>query len=141
MSIRNIVICLIKNGENLFVAEGREESKNETYYRPLGGGIKFGELAKDAAIREFREEMDTEIEVISYLHTFENIFTFDGEKRHQFVTLLSAEFKDKSIYSVDKHECDEEGTAFEAKWINVADFHSGRKILYPKGLSEFLQQA
>lgn len=140
MDIRNIAICLISNGDKIFVGEGRDEVKNETFYRPLGGGIEFGELAKETAIREFKEEIDTEIEVLSYLHTFENIFTFNGKSGHQIVILLSAKFKDLSFYERDNIKCDEEGVDFIAKWVNKSDFLEGRKILYPEGLADFLKQ-
>ncbi len=65
MEIRNIAICLISNDDKIFVSEGRDEVKNETLYRPLGGGIEFGELAEETAIREFKEEINAEIEVLS----------------------------------------------------------------------------
>src|SRR5690606_2713562 len=132
MNIRNIVICLIQRGDQIFVAEGRDEVKNETFYRPLGGGIEFGELAEVAAIREFKEEMGTDIEVLSYLHTFENIFTFNGSRGHQIVMLLEARFKDMSIYKIDETTfTEDDNTVHVAKWINKKMFISREKILYP----------
>lgn len=139
MQIRNIVICLIRKGDKIFVAEGRDEVKNETFYRPLGGGIEFGELAEAAAIREFKEEMDTDIEVLSYMHTFENIFVFNGSPGHQIAILLEAKFKDISIYELDKTTFIEgDNTVHTAKWVNKNMFISGEKILYPEGLSDYL---
>ena len=141
MNIRNIVICLIQRGDQIFVAEGRDEVKNETFYRPLGGGIEFGELAEVAAIREFKEEMGTDIEVLSYLHTFENIFTFNGSRGHQIVMLLEARFKDMSIYKIDETTfTEDDNTVHVAKWINKKMFISREKILYPEGLAEYLQK-
>lgn len=139
MSIRAVAIGLIEKGDHIFVAEYRDADTDEAYYRPLGGGIEFGELAKDTLIREFSEEMSTDIEVIGYLHTFENIFTFDGKPAHQIMMLFAARFKDESIYQVDKVICDEEGQVFEAKWIDRNDFFRGYKTLYPSGLSGYLQ--
>lgn len=140
MNIRNIVICLIENNGKIFVGEGYDEIKDETYYRPLGGGIDFGEKSEDTAIREFREEMDTEIEVISYLHTFENIFTLNGKAGHQIVLMYSAKFKDKSLYDLEEVTCDENGLKFVAKWVHKDEFLAGEKILYPDGLPNFLQK-
>lgn len=140
MEIRNIAICLISNDDKIFVSEGRDEVKNETFYRPLGGGIEFGELAGETAIREFKEEINAEIEVLSHLHTFENIFTWNGNYGHQIVFLLSAEFKDLSFYDRDNIVCNEEGVDFIAKWVKKSEFIEKRKTLYPKGLSEYLLQ-
>ncbi|EWH10983.1 NUDIX hydrolase [Catenovulum agarivorans DS-2] len=139
MNIRNIAICLIEHQGKIFVAEGVDEVKNETFYRPLGGGIEFGETAQQTVIREFQEEMQTEIEVGSYLTTFENLFTFNGIAGHQIVLLLSAKFKDKQIYQQDNIQCNEEGTSFIAKWVNIEDFLNGKKILYPSGIVEYLK--
>ncbi|TNO96138.1 NUDIX domain-containing protein, partial [Bacillus cereus] len=45
---------------------------NETYYRPLGGSIELGEKSDETVIREFNEELHTEIEIIDYLGCLEN---------------------------------------------------------------------
>jgi len=138
VGIRNIAICLIENDGKIFVGEGFDEVKKETFYRPLGGGIEFGELAKDTVIREFQEEMETEISVGTYLTTFENRFTFNGVSGHEIILLFSATFKDKSIYQKDNIKCKEEGADFIAKWVNKSDFLSAKKILYPKGIVDYL---
>lgn len=140
MKIRNIAICLIEHQGKIFVGEGLDEVKNEIFYRPLGGGIEFGETAKQTVIREFIEEMQTEIEVGDYLTTFENLFTFNGVPGHQIVLLLSAKFKDQQIYQQNNILCKEEGTNFIAKWIKVEDFLSGTKILYPSGIVDYLKR-
>ncbi|WP_281177730.1 NUDIX hydrolase [Endozoicomonas arenosclerae] len=141
MNIRNLAICLIEHNEKLFVAEGYDDVKEETFYRPLGGGVEFGELAEQTAVREFKEEMDTEIEVTSYLHTIQNIFTFNGQPGHEMVMLLSARFKDLSFYDKEVVSCIEEGTDFVAKWVNKHDFLEGNKVLYPAGLTDYLRKA
>ncbi|WP_440904144.1 NUDIX hydrolase [Catenovulum sp. SX2] len=139
MKIRNIAICLIEHQGKIFVGEGVDEVKNETFYRPLGGGIEFGETARQTVIREFQEEMQTEIEVGNYLTTFENLFTFNGVIGHEIVLLLSAKFKDKQIYQQDNIPCNEEGTSFIAKWVNIEEFLNGTKILYPSGIVDYLK--
>ena len=138
MKIRNIAICLIKREKDIFVFEGFDSAKSETFYRPLGGGIEFGETAEETAIREIQEEMGTEIENVSYLTTFENIFTCEGKPGHEIVLLMSAFFKDKSYYTRDNIRCNENGAPFTSMWVGIEEFTSGNKILYPDGLTEFL---
>ena len=41
--IRVIALCVIRLGGEIFVFEGRDEQKDETFYRPLGGVTEFGE--------------------------------------------------------------------------------------------------
>jgi len=138
LRIRTIALCLIKNEKQIFVFEGYDSVKDETFYRPLGGGIEFGETAEEAAIREIQEEMGTEIEKVSYLTTFENIFICDGKPGHEIVLLMSASFKDKSYYIKDNIRCNENGVPFTSMWVSTQEFISGNKILYPEGLTKFL---
>ena len=141
MTIRPIAICIIEHEGKIFVGEGIDEVKGETFYRPLGGGIEFGELAFDTVKREFMEELSAEIEPLIYLHTIENIFEFNGKRGHEIVLVLGARFVDEQMYRRDNMKCNEEGVEFVAKWIDKEDFFSGERILYPQGLSEFLQNS
>lgn len=88
--IRALVIAVIWRGDELLVYEGRDSSKGETFYRPLGGGIDFGEAAVDALPREFREEIGTELEGVRYLETIENIYVFEGHPGHELVRVYEA---------------------------------------------------
>jgi len=40
--IRPIAICAFLRNNRILVAEGFDPVKDETFYRPLGGGIEFG---------------------------------------------------------------------------------------------------
>lgn len=139
MSIRNIAICLIEHDNKLFVGEGRDAVKGDTFYRPLGGGIEFGELAAQTAIREFKEELNADIQVLAYCHTLENIFEFNGKQGHQIVIVLQARFVDPAFYDRDNFACIDDNGGFVAKWIDKDEFYAGRKILYPIGLVEYLK--
>ena len=59
--------------------------KKEIYYRPLGGGIEFGEYGIDAIQREFQEELGVDLNNLKYLFTMENIFTLNGNRGHEIV--------------------------------------------------------
>ena len=49
--IRPIAICVFHNSNRILVFEGQDPVKGETFYRPLGGGIEFGE-SSEATIRQ-----------------------------------------------------------------------------------------
>ena len=138
MKIRPLTIALIRNEDKVFVMECFDTIKNEEFYRPLGGGIEFGELGSEALTREFQEEMNTEIGNIEYITTFENIFTCEGRSGHEIVLLYRAEFLDKNLYNVEEVLCNEGGTPFKSKWIPIKDFISNERILYPDGLAMYL---
>jgi 8-oxo-dGTP pyrophosphatase MutT (NUDIX family) len=138
--IRPIVIGLIIYNDKLFVFEGFDRIKSETFYRPLGGSIEFGERGEVALIREFKEELDTDIINVTYLTTSENIFTYEGKPHHEIVMIYLAEFADKIFYK-DKdfigHE--DNGEEMVCSWRALADFIDGDLVLYPDGLTEFIK--
>ncbi len=59
--IRVLALGIIWRGDELLLAEGYDPSKRQTFYRPLGGGVEFGERASDALIREFDEELGVDL--------------------------------------------------------------------------------
>jgi 8-oxo-dGTP pyrophosphatase MutT (NUDIX family) len=77
--IRPIAICVCREGERILVAEYQE--KGRLYYRPLGGGIQFGEYGHEAIKREIREEIGAELTDVHYLGMLENIYASEGGAR------------------------------------------------------------
>ncbi len=135
-TIRPLTLAVIRRGDSLLVFEGRDEVKDETYYRPLGGGVEFGESSKDALKREFGEELGAEIEVGERLGVLENVFTWRGTAGHEIAFLYEAVFVDPSFYERDEMKIiDEPATAC---WVDLAGFRDGSKILYPEGLMGLL---
>src|SRR4051812_9496113 len=99
LTIRPLALAVIWRGDALLVFEGRDEFKDETYYRPLGGGVEFGESSKDALQREFGEELDAEIKVGKRLGVLENVFTWRDRPGHEIAFLYEAEFVDAALYA------------------------------------------
>lgn len=137
--IRVIAICVIRKGDSIFVFEEYDRSKSQSYCRPLGGGIEFGERSSQAVVREFREEIDAEIVNLRYLQTLESIFTFNGSPGHQIVFVYEGDFADESFYRRDLVIGQEDsGERFRAVWRSITDFRDGELPLYPDGLLELL---
>ncbi len=139
--IRPIAIAIIRRGENILVFEGHDPIKGETFYRPLGGGIEFGERGEEAVLRELREEAGVELTNVRYLETLENIFTVRGEPSHELVLLYAADLADASLYGVELLNCvEDDGSAFCAMWQPLDYFRAGNAPLYPDGLLELIGQ-
>lgn len=137
--IRPIVIGIIMHEGRLFVAEGHDSVKIETFYRPPGGAIEFGERSHETLIREFREELDTAIQPVRYLGMLENLFTCNGKPGHEIVLCYEARFSDPAFYQQENFTGHEDnGQAFHALWKPLADFQEGHAILYPDGLFDLL---
>lgn len=142
--IRPIAIGAFLKGDKLLVFEGFDQAKNKYFYRPLGGGIEYGETSQAALIREMQEEIGAEVTNLRLLGVIENIFTFDQQIGHEIVFIYAGQFTDAQLYTKDTLEAVEaKGQAFKAIWKPLADFGSGSQsqaLLYPTGLLELLTQ-
>jgi ADP-ribose pyrophosphatase YjhB (NUDIX family) len=138
--IRAKALGVFLHDGRLLVFEGYDPVKDETFYRPLGGGIEFGETGAQAMAREIREEIGAEVVGVRYLGLSENIFTCAGEPGHEIVLLYEAELADRSLYEQDVIEAVEaNGADFMALWKPLSDFADGRTPLYPDGLFALLR--
>ncbi len=136
--IRAIVLGLIQNGSRLFVSEGFDPVKQDTFYRALGGGIEFGETSLEALQREFREELQAELTNIHYLGCLENLFMYDGKPGHEFVQLYRCAFVDPAFYQLEQINFADSDQTYTAYWIERDRFQSGElRLVPPKCLQYF----
>jgi hypothetical protein len=114
----------------------------ETFYRPLGGRIEFGEHGHVTVVREVQEEIGAAVANLRYLGTLENIFVYNGEPGHEIVRIYDGEFVDRSLYErevVHGHEDDPDYQGpIRVVWKSLDFFREGNGPLYPDGLLELL---
>ncbi len=138
--IRPIALCVFLNNNRILVFEGHDPIKSETYYRPLGGGIEFGEISEVAVRREIMEELHSEIEDLKYLGMLESIFTVNGKPSHEFVMIYDGALKMSGLYEQTEMEVTEaNGEVVRVMWKSLDEFESRKSILYPDGLLEMLK--
>ena len=138
--IRPLAICVFRHNDRILVAEGYDPVKNELFYRPLGGGIEFGEYSEQTIHRELLEEIGAEACELKYLGTIENVFVFNGAMGHEIVQIYDGGFRDVGLYEqavimgqeIDINE------SFQAMWKDLDEFGDGKLILYPTGLLKLL---
>lgn len=140
-NIRPIAICVFRHQNRILVIEAYDHIKNEKYYRPLGGGIEFGEHSSVAIEREIKEEIGAEICNLSFLGSVENIFEVNGRPGHEFVQVYDAEFIEQKFYTMESIEGYEaNGSELQVIWKDIAFFKNGKTPLYPTGLLELLEK-
>lgn len=135
LHIRPIVLCLFLHRGRILVFRGYDIVKQAHYYRPLGGGIEFGETSRDAVVREIREELGAEIENVRRLGTLESIFTLEGEAGHEIVFVFDATFVDRSYYEEAVLTGREHEATFRAEWKSLDELTQGEARLVPDGLA------
>jgi 8-oxo-dGTP pyrophosphatase MutT (NUDIX family) len=137
-SIRPIALAVPRRGEDLLVFECHDPTKDQTFYRPLGGGIDFGETAEAAARRELLEELGVELLDVRRLGVLESIFHGFGQDGHEIAFIFGCRIADLALYERDVvgEILDETGT--KVMWRELDSFNSGRP-LYPAGLANLLR--
>ena len=137
--IRFLVLGLIKdNRDRAFLSQGYDSTKQEYFYRALGGGIEFGESSFVALKREFQEELDTEITNINYLTCLESIFSFNGQPGHEVIQLYQCDFADPKFYELEEIKFNEGERQKIARWVDLEKCRSGELRVVPEAVSQYL---
>lgn len=135
--IRPIVLGIVKKDNKILVSEGYDKTKNEIFYRSIGGGIEFLENSKDALKREFKEELNIDINVGEFLGISENIFTYNGKNAHELILFYNVDinnFDYKEKYHIVDDNCEN-----DAMWIDIDNFINGKLKIYPKEIFNYLK--
>lgn len=143
--VRPIALAVIQRKRDgaILVFEGYDPHKAETFYRPLGGTIEFGEAGIQAVQRELYEETGLRLQDVHYLATMENIFTYDGQTGHEIVLLYRAHLSDAAAQMYEQEAIpvvEDSGQRYTARWMPLSRFGPGGPPLYPTGLLELLRE-
>jgi ADP-ribose pyrophosphatase YjhB (NUDIX family) len=138
--IRPISLGLIWKDTSLLVAHGVDPLDGQPFFRPLGGGLEFGERAIDALRREFVEEIGAELCDERFITVLENLFRYDGQPHHELVFVFEARFKDARLYERAEFEIHEQNMSTTASWMPLRELVGGDRPLYPAGLESFLSE-
>lgn len=133
--IRPLALAIIKRDNKILVCPGYDSKKDQKFYRVLGGGIEFGETGVEALKREFKEEINSELNNIKFLGMLENIFTFEGNRGHEIVMMYEADLADESLYGEKSIKIlDNDGAC--AVWEDIKVLRDGH--FYPDGIKKFI---
>ena len=137
--IRPIAICVFQHQDKILVFEEYDFVKKQIFYRPLGGGIEFGETSEEAIRREMMEEMNVEVTNLKYLGTLENIFVFNGKTGHEIVQVYDGRLVNSGMYEqAEMSALETDGNQMRVLWKRLDEFNS-ESPLYPDGLLEVLR--
>ncbi|MBD2040384.1 NUDIX hydrolase [Microcoleus sp. FACHB-672] len=136
--IRVLALGLIRDGDRIFLSEGYDPVKQQTFYRAMGGGVDFGETSRQALEREFQEEIQAELTNIHYLGCLENLFVFNGNPGHELIQLYQCDFVDRKFYELEQFTFAEGERQKTALWVDIERCKSGELRLVPKAFFDYL---
>jgi ADP-ribose pyrophosphatase YjhB (NUDIX family) len=141
--IRVISLALIRRPSDggWLAVYGNDTKKGQSFYRPPGGGVEFGESSRDAVVREMQEEFAALVEPSRLWGATENIFTFMGNPGHEIVFLWECRFVDERFYAEDEIIiADDNNNRAPAHWIDPDDLAVRGIPIYPDGLPDIIKQ-
>jgi len=139
MWARPVALGVIRVEDELLVTVGYDRSKDETYYRPLGGTIEFGEHSEVALRRELREELNVSVVTARLLGVIENAFAVNGQPGHEIDFIYEV-----SVAEIDRLRdgpiiaAEVDGSPITCVWRPIAAFTASAP-LYPPGLLKLLR--
>lgn len=138
--IRVLALGIIRDGDRIFISQGYDPVKQQTFYRAMGGGVDFGETSFAALQREFQEEIQADLTNIRYLGCLENLFTFNGKQGHEILQVYQCDFVAPKFYQLESLVFAEGKRQKTALWVDIARFKSGELLLVPEQFLEFLAE-
>lgn len=138
-AIRPIAAAVIRDGDRLLVWEDHDPATGDVVCVPLAGGIEFGETGAEAIARELQEEIGENPARVAFLGFLEDIFDWNGRRRHELWVIYDVELAGDGLAGRDEvvvHEDD--GTTYLARWRRLDELR-GPARLVPAGLLELIQ--
>ncbi len=136
-------VCVFRWEDKIFVAEGYDTPISETFYRPIGGSIEFGEKGHQTIVREVMEEIKVQVADVQYLGLLESIFTYEGKAGHEIMLIYDGRFVDDTMYdeSLAMQGEDDDEILFTCMWKPLSFFRGdSAPPLYPAGLLVLLDE-
>ena len=111
------VSVIIRRGNQVLV----HHDTDENIITLPGGRVQIGEQTKDAIVRELKEEIGSEIEILKDVSFLENFFDVPELKYHEILLTFEGKFKDESLYLKEKFEPmeDEKKGKLEFCWKDI----------------------
>ena len=134
--LRKVALGIAIKNNKVLVEKGHDKVEQIDFYRCLGGGIEENETPLEAVKREFKEELNIDIIVNKELGTIDSHFGYNWKNGHELVYLFDITIPEESLkknYTIIDNDI-----ASPGEWISIDEFKSGKKIIFPKGIIEYL---
>ncbi len=135
--IRPIAIALIEHGNHWLMMEVRDRNNTVKGYRPVGGGLEFGETAVDALHREFREEVGWVPTDLELLKVVENHFRHNDVAGHEIVFVFRGNAPEEARDINRHYDFLDGGVTTTVRWMGRKDATAAP--LFPIGIEVLMR--
>ena len=97
-------VIVNKEGKILLTLRGKQAQNQVGKWECPGGAVEFNETLKDTILREVKEELDIEIEIIELLGIADDILPF--EKQHWVAPSFLCKIKKGTPKNLEPHKCE-----------------------------------
>ena len=109
-----------------------------------GGGLEFGEGTRDCLVREFKEELDLDVEILDHLYTTDFFVSSAFHSNSQVISiyyLVQAKSKLNFKISLTEHNYDKKEGAQSVRWIELKELkESDLTLIIDKRVAELLMK-
>ncbi|MEO6301649.1 MAG: NUDIX domain-containing protein [Bacteroidia bacterium] len=109
-----------------------------------GGGLEFGEGTKDCVIREFKEELDLDVEVTEHFYTTDFFVASAFHTKSQVISIyyqVKAKSKLNFKVSLTAHNYDKKEGAQSLRWIDLKQLkEADLTLIIDKRVGEMLMK-
>jgi thiaminase/transcriptional activator TenA len=140
-AVRPLVAAVIRADDRILVWDDFDPATGELVAVPLAGGIEFAESGAEAIARELDEEIGATATRMDYLGTIEEIYDWDGQKRHELYLCYDVNLAERAFYEADEVPVVEpDGTGYVARWRPLDEFRTSARLV-PGGLLDLIERA
>jgi ADP-ribose pyrophosphatase YjhB (NUDIX family) len=117
------------------------QAEGDDFWVLPGGRAEFGEPAEQTLIREMKEEIDTDVEIVRPLWFVENFFRYSGNRYHEIALYFLMRLPPSCPYIIEPGPfyAEDAGTRLTFQWfLQRAEVLAGLP-LFPSFLQTALQ--
>ncbi len=135
--MRPIALALIRNDGKILMQKGSSIEGENIFYRPIGGGIEFGEMSEIAIRREINEELGATVVHSRLLTVIENIFEYNNAMIHEIVFLYDVTILEKEINHKEQITIIGKQDSY-AEWISISGIKQRKVKVFPAEVTSFI---
>lgn len=118
-----------------------QRAKGDDFWALPGGRAEIGEDSRETIIREMREELGVQVEILRLLWTVENFFPFGGYQAHELGIYYLLTLPDSFPFAPDKivHTVLDGAAEVEFRWIEASRQTFESERVFPLILRQYIE--